>query len=775
MRALLLVIALGGCVKSAEVVCSDGRLCPPGYLCDEPNMRCLSAEQVAACSGREEGADCSIAGAPGACRSGACEPLICGDGTRSLGEACDGTDFGGATCKDAGYYDEAGLACTSFCTFDVAGCSGFCGDAIVNGSELCDGVPPAGACIDYGFDAGPIACGGSCGLAFDSCAKFGWVPEPTTLVSAIAFDATGPADVWVAGQTTTGIAVAHYNGSTWTATALAGNALPLAVAVTGPADVWIVRDSTGATASSIERLVNGTFAPVTGVPAGTYADVWAAGPDAVYIATSDAGVLWWNGSDWQTLGTLADPIVRIDGTGPNDIWVVKASGALAHWTGTAWAPVPIDIAVSAIDPVGINDVWAVGASTVNANAAAMGHWDGTQWTTTLDPAVDPQQGGMFVAVSGLAANDAWVAENGGHARHLDGESWSPAGPVVVEATYGAFIDIMSFPGIRLAITFDGYFYRYRGQTYARFPTPSSNPLLASVSFSPTNTVALDNKNSAYHFDGDRWIKKTVDTATLWQSNKSVWGRAPNDIWVGTSAGGVFRYDGTTWVDTTANVGSGAVNAILGFSETDVWLLGPGAYHYNGATYEPTTIGATFFAASASGPNNIWAVAAGASGPEVWHYTGAAWSSEPFATNVNAVVAFAPNDVHVAGANRIYHWNGLTWTEQLFPVLDPIVKMSGTGPDDIFALTRQQLLHFDGARWSFIRPPSDPDTASRAMANIEASRDHVDIVYGSGLGAAPVRRLLRTRLWNCHPTETVCDDGVDDDCDDSVDALDSDCP
>jgi len=774
IRGVLILAMLGGCVESAEVVCSDGRLCPPNYTCDELNMRCLSAEQVAACAGREEGAECSVAGAPGACRSGACEPLLCGDGTRSVGEACDGADLGGATCKDAGFYDEAGLACTSFCTFDVTGCSGFCGDAIVNGSELCDGAPPVGACVDYGFDAGGIACGASCGIAFDGCSRFGWVAEPTTLLFATAFDATSPANIWVGGQTTSGVAVAHYNGSTWTTTSLAGDGYTKAVAVTGAADVWIVRDGTGGTPPSIERLVNGTFTVVTGIPAATYVDVWAAGPDAVYVATSDVGVLWWNGSVWQALGTLAAPIARIDGTAANDIWAVEASGALAHWTGSAWTPVAVDIDVSAIDPVGVDDVWAIGASTADPNVAAMGHWDGAQWTVTLDPAANPQTGSGFVAVVGTAANDAWVSEGGGYARHLDAVGWSPAGMVAVERTYGGFIDIMTFPGVRLAITFDGFLYRYRGQMYAAFATPSLNPLVASVSSSPTTTVAIDSRNFAYHFDGTTWTKKTVDTATLSQSNSAIWESAPNDIWVSGSSGKVFRYNGTTWVET-ANIGA-AIRAIVGFSDTDVWFFGTAAIHYDGVTYEPTTTGnAQFVSASASGPNDLWAIAHGVSGGEVWHRSATAWNTESFATDLDAVVAFAPDDVHVAGGNRIFHWNGTSWTEQMLPVLDPILKLAGTGPDDVFALTKRQLLHFDGARWLFIRPPADVDTSGRPMANISVTRDRIDIVYGAGIGAAPFRRLLRTRLWNCHQNETVCDDGVDDDCDDAVDSLDTDCP
>lgn len=142
MRGLLALLLVSGCVQSEEVHCADGRLCPPGYTCDDAHMRCLSADQVAACAGRDEGADCTIAGAPGGCRSGACEPLVCGDGVKSLNEACDGEDLGGATCKDAGFYDDAGLACTSFCTFDTNACTGFCGDAMVNGQELCDGAAP---------------------------------------------------------------------------------------------------------------------------------------------------------------------------------------------------------------------------------------------------------------------------------------------------------------------------------------------------------------------------------------------------------------------------------------------------------------------------------------------------------------------------------------------------------------------------------------------------------------------------------------------------------
>jgi hypothetical protein len=181
-------------------------------------------------------------------------------------------------------------------------------------------------------------------------------------------------------------------------------------------------------------------------------------------------------------------------------------------------------------------------------------------------------------------------------------------------------------------------------------------------------------------------------------------------------------------------------------------------------------------AGASGPTDIWALAPTAENTtEIWRWNGSAWSTSTLAAQGSAIAVLAPDNAFVTSGTRIWHWNGSAWSEQVFSVLDPFIAISATGPNDIFAITARQVVHFDGATWTVIRAPSDIAVNNRPMTGVHAERDRVDFLYGTLAGAVPMRRLIRTQPWKCDPTETSCNNGVDDDCDDAVDARDSDCP
>jgi hypothetical protein len=140
-----------------------------------------------------------------------------------------------------------------------------------------------------------------------------------------------------------------------------------------------------------------------------------------------------------------------------------------------------------------------------------------------------------------------------------------------------------------------------------------------------------------------------------------------------------------------------------------------------------------------------------------------------------MVVVAPDNAYGAASNRIWHWNGTAWSNISLPVIAPIAHLSATAADDVFAQTAQEVFHFDGTRWLPIRVPTDSSVLGHTIVGIQATRSFIDLIYSTKLGQTPMRRLYRTKLWDCAVSELNCSDGVDDDCDERVDSLDSDCP
>jgi parallel beta-helix repeat protein len=89
------------------------------------------------------------------------DPAVCGDGHRSTGEQCDGTELGATTCEMLGFAGGGSLACSTACQFDTSGCMSSTGCA---GVTCVDSVCVDGACVPY-CPQGPIvsacACDGS--------------------------------------------------------------------------------------------------------------------------------------------------------------------------------------------------------------------------------------------------------------------------------------------------------------------------------------------------------------------------------------------------------------------------------------------------------------------------------------------------------------------------------------------------------------------------------------------------------------------------------------
>jgi cysteine-rich repeat protein len=88
--ALAIAAVLAGCVRSDQVTCADGTLCPHGMVCDTAHGGCVTPAQLTACSAGEAfGTPCQAGAVTGECFDGVCLAPGCGNHVVEPGEQCD--------------------------------------------------------------------------------------------------------------------------------------------------------------------------------------------------------------------------------------------------------------------------------------------------------------------------------------------------------------------------------------------------------------------------------------------------------------------------------------------------------------------------------------------------------------------------------------------------------------------------------------------------------------------------------------------------------------
>lgn len=167
------MIDTGGCVAGGA--CNDGTL-DAGEDCDGSDVGMATCATVLMDPNMGGllgcGADCKL-------DTSNCTPNpVCGDGKRnSAAEDCDGTDLGGQGCKTvlADTHAVGDLACDpTTCKFDLGGCSvpPYCGNGVKDAADACDGTDFGGAtCASLLGDGygGNLACGADCTIDQSDC------------------------------------------------------------------------------------------------------------------------------------------------------------------------------------------------------------------------------------------------------------------------------------------------------------------------------------------------------------------------------------------------------------------------------------------------------------------------------------------------------------------------------------------------------------------------------------------------------------------------------
>jgi hypothetical protein len=282
-------------------------------------------------------------------------------------------------------------------------------------------------------------------------------PSPTacdecTHVTLWAVDATGPNDVWAAGDKRvqgagpypylgTHILVMHWDGSAWTVmdTPLQQDAsgdMVWGIEAVAPDDVWFFGEGLypGSPTSqpALAMHWDGSNFEVLDVPvinpktsgfgdgnalrdgsALSSEDIWAVGAasDGDSMPSPLAQIQHWDGTRWSAVPAPGLPGVWNDlnavvAIAPDDVWVggeyygadEQYHGLALRWDGSSWTQVPI--------PGGVLDMYAVASNDVYAVGGAVMHWDGTAWS--IAEAFPAIQSPSLAGVDAAGACDIWV-------------------------------------------------------------------------------------------------------------------------------------------------------------------------------------------------------------------------------------------------------------------------------------------------------------------------------------------------------------------------------
>lgn len=706
--------------------CGDGAV-DDGEACDDGNILandgcaadCASDEScgnaiVDAVRGEQCDDGPANSSAPNAICRPDCKYFHCGDGVAdaSAGEDCDGADLSGvpgATCLTYGYYYPQGLRCGPVCSFDKGGCSGFCGDSIVNGGELCDGAPPVGqSCLTYGFDTGALACSNACSPNFAGCQKFSWGRISSgTLATLYGVWGSAPDDVYIVG----GDALLHYDGVQWTAIPTGGN-----VALQG---------------------------------------VWGSGPTDVFV-TAYGGVLHYDGTAW-TFAAIAEGVslLSIHGRAADDVYTVGRGGRMFHYNGTAWS----DISQPALTT---QDLWGVWVSPAGDVVYATGgqvppvllRRAGGAWSAVTNAGLSSSS--SMYGVWGTSANDVY-AVGWGYRKRFNGSTWSdvtvPGYATITghHAMFGRSGKMLIASGGGSVLRYDGswselqdpvftsqefygtwidqaggaYVVGSGGTILYRAPgnvtwesedfndTVNGNAAERSWGTSATSVFTVGGYGVVKRLSAGTWTETDTPACTLYD----VWGTSTNNVFAVGCNGDIFRFNGTGWVEMTSPT-SENLFAIWGSSGTDIYA---GGYNraflrFNGTTWSTVNAGAALaddvHGIWGTGPNDIFVV--GRTGM-VMRYNGSTWTNitPPYEVGtqrwLRAVWGTSGSNVWAVGfEGTILHYNGTQWTRETDGNLttEHLFTIYGTSANDIFAAgDGGTVIHYDGTSWQPFKSPA----------------------------------------------------------------------
>jgi hypothetical protein len=343
----------------------------------------------------------------------------------------------------------------------------------------------------------------------------GWttVPSPNEVPGdnyLYGADASATSNVWAVGGvypprggTSHGV-VMRYDGMSWGSvarTGLPGNETLRGVDAVSTTDVWVVGDTpTGISGSdAMAAHWNGTAWTREPTPNGN-----PGGRNSLSGVAAAGGTVW-------AVGTYVDPSSSIN---RRKLLLQRAGGI---WRVAAAPTVATYESLSAVDATGPADAWAVGSTSSDIQSAPLTplvlRWNGSRWVSMTLPAAGST---ALTGVDAQTAGDVWAVGSSSDAAgrqpyvaRFDGTSWHRvATPTLVGG--GELTDVVALsPSSVVAVGRSNgspLVLRWNGTSWARETTPtSSNPFLTGVAAgSPSAVWAV-----GYRFELNAYANRTL--------------------------------------------------------------------------------------------------------------------------------------------------------------------------------------------------------------------------------------------------------------------------
>jgi hypothetical protein len=726
-----LALVLSGCLEPSSLVCADGTVCAADLVC-APVAGCATPDQVAACDGAAAGDACSVGDVPGMCQDGVCRALVCGDGLVSVNEQCDASAGDQTTtCRERGFYQGGSVGCAADCTWNVASCSEFCGDGILQGrEELCEtGIEPDGTCVSFGFDAGRLGCAG-CGVDFAACRVIGWTDA--TIDAGVGLSVASIAD---AGDSIIAVGTSSDDGApfaarwrgTWSLLGtLDADLQPMAVWARDADHVWM----TGALLSSgagFAAYWDGTDWTVDDLPEPGNA-IWSDGSAVVFVLSGN-GVRTWDGNAWSYT-ELSDAFYggALAGTAGGVVYAAGGMAGIYRFDG-AWEPMEAPPGLEVTDLVTDQD----GAPIAATLFGGVYRWDGDTWVDLGLPVV-PEDGLLWIDEDGrLFALARWsgpAASAQFTVFHLRAGTWR----VLSDSIDNSLRDVLTrgFGGFghQLFLFADYRGFQYGGAAWWDLSPATVNR--AADMWSNGEVAVLVAASRVVHVhDADGWYSTGL-------TGDKVDG-AGDDVYVLDMASSQIhhRNPAGTWTTSDLEVDQPADIAVRG--PDDVFVIGSNNFeldHWDGSTAAEIFSPNSYIAAVDCGDDGTCAAVGD---------PGSFWSNEkvpaPPGRNLFAVWV-APDGTMVAGGDfgGLWLYDG-AWEPMKNAESDAINVIGGSSAHDLFASGGSDLLYYDGGEdlaWQPVRL-DDQDASITALApagdGLLVGGDHPALV-----------RLERTEPW-----------------------------